>query len=200
MQSKLGKEFMVTVTITDVSDLKIPSFLQRQYRVIILDISDCLKRVRVKNNNVNFNKEDAFMDKKRSEDNATRTGVNATRMGVNESGVGINESRMDKDEILKRSREENKKGDERVRLIGNKSTAWGCIAGFIILFVGGIIEMMATDGKLYLESSVIFMTTGVMWTHWGASQRKKWYTVFGIFCIVWAAFHFFMHLGSIFIE
>ena len=87
---------------------------------------------------------------------------------------------MDKNEILARSREENKKQDERDRMIADKAAKLGYSTGLIVCMVLVIVETAIT-GNANLGSWAVYMamTTAALWVEY-AYKKKKHQLVFGI--------------------
>lgn len=95
------------------------------------------------------------------------------------------EKAMDKEEILAKSREENKDGDER-----EKQFLYKCayIATAVGLILYGIISVVLafTDEMSYEMNIVTFAIIGTMYTIFGVktTKRKPLFLAAGIVCLV----------------
>ena len=138
-------------------------------------------------------------------DKEARADINATRMDVNESGVGINESRMDtkqsgadinvngvdinesrmgKDEILRRSREENKNGDEFTLKTMACARGIALLVVVITLNLFFFAELIATGNINYGYYAVILSSTATINLVTAIRMKSKArIIVSGIFCL-----------------
>lgn len=98
--------------------------------------------------------------------------------------------RMDKEEILARSKKENVYGDEREKAVRTKRDAFGgwgfTILGIVIMFIKIFHGDPAAD-----ILSILFCTSGLSFTYEGIKLRKKVTVVCGIVLLLCAVYFFY---------
>lgn len=100
------------------------------------------------------------------------------------------EKTLNKEEILAKSREENKNGDEREKHALYTAAYTATMIGFLLW---GIISVVLSvlDRQSFEMNIVPFATIGTMYTIWGIkmTKRKAVFLVAGIVCITAAVFN-----------
>ncbi len=101
----------------------------------------------------------------------------------------MKESNLSKEEILAKSREENKNGDEREQQYLYKGAYLATAVGFLLY---GIISVVLAiyEKQSYEMNVVTFAIIGTMYTIFGlkTTKRKPLFLCAGIICITASAF------------
>ncbi len=100
---------------------------------------------------------------------------------------------MNKEEILKKARQENVNGDEREKELLIKRDAfslWGLtVLGIIIM----IIKLMRAQ-PISDILSILFCTSGLGFTYQGYKAKNKWITASGIVFLIACIYFFYKFL------
>ncbi len=92
---------------------------------------------------------------------------------------------MDKEEILARSREENKHGDEREQQALYKAAYIATAVGFLLYGILSVV-LAIFDRHSYEMNIVTFAIIGTMYTIWGfkTTKRRQLFLAAGIVCLI----------------
>ncbi len=83
---------------------------------------------------------------------------------------------MDKDEILKKSRQENRNGDERVKLESDKASTFGMVGMALVFFALFLIRFFR-DGEAAYDLFAVFFSFFAFSGIYRAVKLKGWQNI-----------------------
>ena len=101
---------------------------------------------------------------------------------------------MDKNEILEKSRNENKNKDEMQKAVFSKAGQRACAVGGIVCAIIIALEMIFTDSVSLSIWAVYLSITGTMLISKYTQLKKKHELIFGVFELILAAAFLVMHI------